>query len=301
MPANASSIAKAGLTGLAGAMKDIAKQAVVGGSGLKNMSAGLGTVMSPVTAMTGAVKKFAQSLGAPIAAIAELGDTLGQMVGKSNPAMMEMFGIAMNDTMAALGRSMEPLVQGLTVAMEMLGDAFAGLEPSLKPVFEGISKMAKIYAELLVPVMQILSPLLDMYAVYLEALAAVMTEVVKVVAKMTEKFLEFFGVVSHFDKSKKGKGSAVRSFGITTSGDELQRRNAVKALSGSTNKEKVEEVVVEIPGWIQKIIDKLKDILEAISGFIDKIPSKPKTWEKVAVAANPVLGGAAVALNRMLL
>lgn len=106
-----------------------------------------GKGLSAFAAMTsgGPVAGIA-ALGGPLAGIGAAVATITSAVSKANPAVMELFGLAIDDFIGVIGQALAPIVAAATEIIRELGDVVASLLPLFQPIIDllvwGLKKVA---------------------------------------------------------------------------------------------------------------------------------------------------------------
>ena len=167
-------VAGAGLGAVAGA----AGNAVTGGGVARGAMGGAGAGASAGGAVAAGLMMSLEGLSAVVTgsmqAFTGLSKAVMGMVGAYNPAMLEMFNMAMKDLMAVFGSGLQPILQAFTNVVRYAADALLPVIQNLAPVFEQLS----------VAVVSFLGPIVDAFAQVLsdslpafESMAAMITEI----------------------------------------------------------------------------------------------------------------------------
>lgn len=171
-----------GLAGLAGAAAK-----------LSGASLGWKALTQAPSAAIGAAGGIGQAaispLTGPINAIGQVGNALGQMTAKANPATFIRFNMALDDAQAVLGRALSPAMEGLTELMRTLGDAIATNEESFKVLGEAMKKVFQALKPVITAVVDVAAKIAENLAPVLEFLANVISNVVGFISK-TLKWLD---------------------------------------------------------------------------------------------------------------
>lgn len=148
-----------------------------------------GTLKPLARGMLGLTKTFGTVLaGAGVAtgAIAGLGSVLGTLVGKAAPVEVEKFQIALNDTLAVIGRALIPVMQTMTELMRLAGDTFA--------TFTGL--VSGFLAAAMVPLTAVFRAFFDVAGRVGAALGKVLAAATPILAGLAESFTAIFSAVS---------------------------------------------------------------------------------------------------------
>ncbi len=95
---------------------------------LDTLTDGVGALAKAASGARGVLDQFAGAVQGQVASL----------VQGFNPAAVNKFNLAMNDTRAALGEALVPLLGSLTVVMRGVGDVIASLSPQAKAVIGGL-------------------------------------------------------------------------------------------------------------------------------------------------------------------
>lgn len=236
-------------------------------------------------AITSSFSSMIAVMSSPIDVINSLGNAVGNLTRLANPGQFERFGLAIRDATAALGQSMEPLMESFIVIARMVGDEMARLAPSIEPAMAAFGEMAVAFTNMLMPAMELLGPVLGLYATYWKELAEIMNLLVSPMRQLVKLFADLLGITELVDKSRDNSrsamGSAVRNFSLSTSAADLQKTAAARALStGPSMREKVESATVQLPKLLEDILKEVKLGIAAVDAFLKSIkPMSDKELE----------------------
>jgi phage-related protein len=267
-PAIASVLGSLGKTGGSGGIS--------GALGVLNV---LSQVDAPLKILTNTFKSFISVVASPIEAINSLGHAVGNLTRLANPGQFQRFTLVMNDAFAALGKSMEPLMESLITIGKMIGDTFAALQPTLTPLMAALGQLSIALAGALLPAVQLLVPYLQYLTAYWVKISEIITALISPMRKFVEILLDIFGVTQDakrgFDPSRSAAGSAVRNFKFSSSGDDLQKENAIKAFSnGQSIQEQVNAAQVSLPKIMNDILTAVKNGVDIVDKFISALSPK---------------------------
>lgn len=168
--------------GLLGGLQEASKKLVGFGS---NQAAGLATGAGQVA---GAAVAVANPALAAVGVISSVANSIGGMVSKAKPAVMDMFTAALDDVQAVVGRALIPVFQILTPLMQMMGDFIASILPDQKQMndlmkaFQPILDILKSGLQALAPVIKFVNDLfVNVLITALEKVAEAIQWVVDVV------------------------------------------------------------------------------------------------------------------------
>lgn len=165
-------LAGAGVGAVAGA----AENAALGGGVARGAMGGAGAGAAAGGAVAAGVLLSLEALSTAITgsiqAFTGLSKAVMGMVGAYNPAMLELFNMAMKDLMAVFGSGLQPILQAFTNVVRYAADALLPIIQKLAPVFEQLS----------VAVVSFFGPIVD-------AIAQVMNEAMP-------SFMELANIVS---------------------------------------------------------------------------------------------------------
>jgi hypothetical protein len=145
-------------------------------------AAGLGMALNSVT---GAVGIATGAIG-----------MFGSYVEKSNPALMEQFGIILNDLGGVIGRSLAPVIQSLLPLFRQFADyidyAMKLIQPSINVVINAFKALAGPLMEAGATILKVFAPVLVFAAKILEGLVIVVTPLIDAFAEFIEIIGEMF-------------------------------------------------------------------------------------------------------------
>ena len=235
--------------------------------------------------VVGKFKEVVGHLAAPLAAIQEIGDTLGAFTSKSNPGQFARFTLVMNDAFASLGRGLEPLMEFVIRLGTFAGDMFSKFSPVLAALSRAVAKfgdaLLAMYRRFYAEVLTALKPAIDLFIFLLDEIAPVVMRFNPVLGALRmgleglgralliatypirklQQLLQSLGVIGKggFDPDASAKGNAAQTFTISDSANDFQRDLAVKALSSTGPQDKTpDEALVEIPSILTDIFNLLK-------------------------------------------
>lgn len=165
-------------------------------------------------AVAGLASTLVNKLMGPLQSVQQLASEIGKFVELANPAVMQQFTIAMNDTMAVIGHALVPVMEALTTYTRAYGDALAKLMPVMQPLFDAIGDFIAGGAMSLAPLMQAFAPFLQLLV---DGLAEGLHVLGRAVAFFQGILIEFlntlamaFGLQSRFKPEASSRGAAVR-------------------------------------------------------------------------------------------
>ena len=169
--------------------------------------AAFGSVTALASSITG-------GLLSPLGAVRDLFNSIGNLVGLFNPGVVAQFQLALNDTMAVIGSSLVPVMQGMTQYVRLFGDALAGLLPVIRPLMDSIGGYIARGAQGFLPLLQAAAPFIELFAdsmaLLLDKLSVGVAFLQGVVAELITTIAELFGLESRFNANASSKGFAVR-------------------------------------------------------------------------------------------
>ena len=147
-------------------------------------AAGLGMALNSVT---GAVGIASGAIG-----------MFGSYIEKSNPALMEQFGIILNDLGGVIGRSLAPVIQTLLPLFRQFADyidyAMKLIQPSIDIVITAFKELAGPLMEAGATILQVFAPVLTFAAKIIEGLVIVVTPIIDAFILLLEAVGEIFGI-----------------------------------------------------------------------------------------------------------
>lgn len=281
---------------------------------IQQFSDSLAKFATPVTnaiSIFGLLSKWAafavNQLSFAASAMQTLGNAVGMFTGLSNPAQLNIFNNVMRDTMAALGRSLEPLMYFIIKLTQSVGDMYAKCGPIIERFVQGfidvggaITKVLggafgvfinffgstlEAIAEplgVLVSMLIVLNPLFIILGITIATMVTVVSAILLPIKLLMGALGIKFG---KFDPNATSKGAAAKNFEVSTSVDEMQRKMATDALSSGTGKKQedvpniLDEILKTIKDFITNLPQKLKDA--AVDGVKDSVPGAGMAMELV--------------------
>jgi len=156
----------------------------VGAEAAGAAAAGLGMALNSVT---GAVGIATGAIG-----------MFGSYVEKSNPALMEQFGIILNDLGGVIGRSLAPVIQSLLPLFRQFADyidyAMKLIQPSIDVVINAFKALAGPLMETGATILKVFAPVLVFAAKILEGLVIIVTPLLDAFSTLLEAVDEMFGI-----------------------------------------------------------------------------------------------------------
>ena len=147
-------------------------------------AAGLGMALNSVT---GAVGIASGAIG-----------MFGSYIEKSNPALMEQFGIILNDLGGVIGRSLAPVIQSLLPLFRQFADyidyAMKLIQPSIDVVINAFKALAGPLMETGATILKVFAPVLVFAAKILEGLVIIVTPLLDAFSTLLEAVDEMFGI-----------------------------------------------------------------------------------------------------------
>jgi len=237
-------------------------------------------------ALEGLSGKAVALMTAPIDTLAKLAEPLVNLVALSNPARAELFGWAMKDAYAVMGRIVTGPLESFTRLMRRLGDVYAKMEPILTPTVNAFGKMAETIGNQLLSAVERSGPLIAGIATSFELLTAAILpnkfaiESMVAALEMSTGLFQLIGRLSG-RKAKddaSGFGAAVRPVGISQNAEDISRQSQAKAfqLAMGAKKDPAEEQVDVLTKIYNAIIspETYKNIGAAIAGVLPGVPGK---------------------------
>lgn len=156
----------------------------VGAEAAGAAAASLGMALNSVT---GAVGIASSAIG-----------MFGSFVEKSNPALMEQFGIILNDLGGVIGRSLAPVIQSLLPLFRQFADyidyAMKLIQPSIDIVITAFKELAGPLMEAGATILQVFAPVLTFAAKIIEGLVIVVTPIIDAFILLFEAVGEIWGI-----------------------------------------------------------------------------------------------------------
>lgn len=225
-------------------------------------------VQSAPSRLAGAAGGLAGSVGGPLSIpgglidklIAPIGDSFGKiankinsamgpiisMVGKMNPALVQMFEFAMDDLMAIMGQSLQPILQAVIGVVRQLGDMFATLQPVIDPVIQSIAKLVGIIGKMIEPIAKIAIPIFQLFGAILEGIVIPIFEkfvdalkwLADGVLKLVNKIIEAYNWVAD---SKAGRALGLSKANLISL-DSLEKKTAQGTAIRETQRTSAEDL-----------------------------------------------------------
>jgi hypothetical protein len=226
----------------------------------------LGSITALASSITGGL------LG-PLNAVSGLFNTIGNLVGLFNPAIVTQFNLALNDTMAVLGSALVPVMQGLTIYTRAFGDALAGLLPVIQPIFNAIGQYIANFGQGFVPLIQAAAPFIQLFAeaisFMLEKLSLGVAFFQGIVAELLTMLADLFGLENKF-KAANSEGFAqrqIRVSSVSQFADEAFAANARNIAGRGGEGQKPEAILADI----RKAMQEGHDLVQKIEGHADNL------------------------------
>ncbi len=218
--------------------------------------------------ITSTAHNWVAALAAPANTIKQLGDSVSGFVRLSNPALVKQFEFRIENTFSDIGRTLEPILQSLTIAAQKAGDAYARAKPAIDPAIRAVTVVIDYMADQFTPAMRTAAPAIKL------ASEALLTFVgaLKLFGPSIEMITAAFGPILQwasilgisFDSEAKG-GSAVRPARYTST-EEYQRELAKNSLEASIGVQKPKST----ESWLEQIYNLLAEwfgIAQEAAGF----------------------------------
>lgn len=134
-------------------------------------AAAVSPLSNPAAMVDKLIAPIGQAFGKITAQLdAALGPIVG-MVGKMNPALVQMLEFAMDDLSAIMGQVLQPILQAVIPLVRLLGDTIATMQPAFDPLIEVLSKMIGIIGKTVEPIARLMVPVLGALASILDGIA----------------------------------------------------------------------------------------------------------------------------------
>lgn len=201
---------------------------------LKSVVSALGEVGKAMAA----VAAVAPTMGA---AIAGLGTVFGAFVSKANPAVVEQFNLAVNDTMAVIGQALTPVLRVLTEMMRMFGDTLASfasqLGGPLADILSSLMPIFQVFLEVFASVGQVVADVLKSVAPLIRIVAEGIRTVFEWIGRAVKWLLSLVGIELNNPEIKKGAsvGAAVRQASFGSVEDLIKKAQASALQLGSAS------------------------------------------------------------------
>ena len=217
----------------------------------------------PITNLTQGLGKFVGATGAAVGAVMSLGQTIGALVGKANPALLQRFEQTLDDVSAVVGRALIPVFETITSVMRAFGDTlatFAGtIGGVLSTIASGVMPVLLVQFEVFGRIGQALGGVLKSLGPVFSSIGAVMAGVFKAFQPLIDLLVDTLGGVLVTVLGNLAKVVEFVAVGVIT---------LTQALGA---------IVGEITGWV-------RDLLEYV-GILDPERSGTKPGSSVGAAA----------------
>lgn len=230
-----------------------------------------------VASITGLTSSITGGLVSPLDTVRHLVDTIGNLVGLFNPAIVQQFSLALNDTLAVLGSALVPVMQGMTVYVRAFGDALVGLLPAIQPLFDAIGQYVAKFAQGFTPLLQAAAPFVELFAhaiaFLLEKLSIGVAFLQGVVAELLTMIANLFGLQNHF-KAGNSAGFAARQTKVSSVqqfADDVFSSSARNVYSRGGAEKKPEKLLEEIRDAMRggrEVVQKIAANVEAVWSII---------------------------------
>jgi phage-related protein len=300
---------KTGLEGLADSMGKVNDASNAGKSAMGAASAVMGTFSKAISTAAGAAMGGVGAVFALAGGISgALTDSLGQVmqlvesiqkfVELANPGVVQLFTIALNDTMAVIGGMLTPIMEGLTIYVKLLGDAFAKLAPVLQPLFNSIGQAFANYWVGLGQILEAMAPIIelviDQMVVLVDAYSRFMAFVQGMISEVIKTITELFGLKStRFNPKADSDGSAVRGVKVSSI-DQFNKDVFQKSLTGAFGTgggKKPEEHIPDILKAVNDGKEVVRQIKEGITSVFKLIEPAVKAYLSAAKVVDKATGG----------
>jgi hypothetical protein len=263
--------------------------------------------LGPTRRLVGALNEMGQvitsGLLAPMNAVKGLADAIGPLVAKANPAVIWHFTRALDNFQAIIGQQLTPVMQGVTIWLEKMGDTMAGFTPVLQPLFDQIgqslSDLAVILRECMIAVAPFVEVLADGLTKALKEITAMMVRQGAMWIAIVKEIARALGFESsRFDRNRKAKGAA--AYTPEVSGvEDFARKQFQQSLmgvfaargQGKKPEEHLPDIATSIAAAVRIIDDIKKDVTAIAKVFGVKNPGAAAN--QAAGAAAGGIGGAA--------
>jgi hypothetical protein len=199
-------------------------------SGLKTVGAAVGGSVGGAVggAASSVASKAASGLGmalnsvtSSVAIASGAIGMFGSYIEKSNPALMEQFGIILNDLGGVIGRSLAPVIQTLLPLFRQFADyidyAMKLIQPSIDVVINAFKALAGPLMEAGATILKVFAPVLVFAAKILEGLVIIVTplidafsEFLEIIGEMFTSFFEGVGITEIMMNGFKLMSDAVK-------------------------------------------------------------------------------------------
>jgi methyl-accepting chemotaxis protein len=240
--------------------------------GLKDLGATALGAMGAMGKLSGALTG---GLIAPLNMVQDMVGQIAQLVNLANPGAFVQFTMAMSNWMAILGRTMQPMLQGITQYARIAGDTFAKLEPVLRPLFQTIGDYFVGLAQTAGPLLQAAAPFIQLFvdalSQFVKAFGKVVAFVQGAITALLTTLASALGLQSRFDPSKNAMGAAVHSVRMS-SVDEMARNNFTRqaeAAMGLGDQKTDTEYLKEIAAAAERGKQMMTDLTQAIKDLVE--------------------------------
>lgn len=196
----------------------------------------LGSVAGYLAGVVGTVARAAQAVGGALAAVGgalfaagnavvALGQTMGQFVGKANPAAMMQFQLALDNLFAVVGAALVPVFNLLTDVLKTVGDALTLLIPAGAQLAAALQPLIELLGEVLAGAIGILAEALKHIIPVFGVIVRVVMDALNWIGKAVRDLLSLIGIELNIPEAKKGAavGMAARPAQIGAVEDVLKR------------------------------------------------------------------------------
>jgi hypothetical protein len=261
--------------------------------------------LGPTRRLVGALNEMGQvitsGLLAPMNAVKGLADAISPLVAKANPAVIWHFTRALDNFQAIIGQQLTPVMQGVTIWLEKMGDTMAGFTPVLQPLFDQIgqslSDLAVILRECMIAVAPFVEVLADGLTKALKEITAMMVRHGAMWIAIVKEIAKALGFeTSRFDRNRKAKGAA--AYTPEVSGVEDFARKQFQQSLMSIFKErgdgkKPEDNLTKIAKDMAVAVAVVKDIRKKVIAIAGVFATAGAESNQAAGAAAGGIGGAA--------
>lgn len=159
--------------------------------GLGLVGIGFGVLM---TGMAGSMKILAGGVNMLKDMIAGAFGPIAELVKVFDPALVNLFQMAVADTLAALGSALVPIIEAAIPLIRQVGDIIATMTPALEPLISFFVDIIGIIGDLLVPVARVLTPVLHLMGQMLKALVPIIRLVADILIVVADNFVKMMNV-----------------------------------------------------------------------------------------------------------
>jgi hypothetical protein len=259
---------------------------------LKKMGAAAGKAHSAMLAIPGKLgqisAQWTHTLSLQLDAVKALAAPMGDLVGKSNPAAIKQFTLAVNDASAVLGRILLPIFQSLTRAARSVGDTYATLEKRFRPAMDGIAKMFDAWFTAIGNAARDNAFAIEVMAHVVGNAAQAFGWLTTQIGKVHTLVASMFGFERDPDVS--GRGAAVRSVNITSRGEDVARAAQEAAFMQALGQGPKQDPVVNGLDVLAKWMEKLYEFITQRLPTIISDAAKQKVKDVGEAATGPVGG-----------